>query len=329
MIRNEALEPRPLSDPTGSNLDHDRSRWQPLLSVEEERELAERIKGGDQGARKRLILANLRLVAAIVRRYRASKLPLDDLAQEGNLGLIRASEDFDPSVHGCRFYTYAEIWIKAFIHRALITNDSLIRAPRHVFLRRKRHRQVVSMPGDAGMSGDGGSEAEAPSVEDLARKIGASPRRRKSARPADYEMDSPRPVDEVDEVMPLTEMAADSPPPDEEAVDHEQRLLLEVALRRLNPVEAWVIRERYGLCTLILDELRWPESKPLADSRDDAGGTSDPGADPHGHRRAYYHRSYSDLGRACGLSHYRILQVEEAALEKLRDVLRPCLLQAV
>ncbi len=82
-----------------------------------------------------------------------------------------------------------------------------------------------------------------------------------------------------DEVMPLTEMAADNPPPDEEAVDHEQRLLLEVALRRLNPVEAWVIRERYGLCTLILDELRWPESKPLADSREDAEGTSDPGVD--------------------------------------------------
>src|SRR5262249_23163352 len=95
MTRDDAFEPQPpaASDrrtrPTGP------TRWDPLLSVDEERGLAERIKGGDEAARKQLILANLRLVVVIARRFRSSKLSLEDLIQEGNLGLIRASEDFD------------------------------------------------------------------------------------------------------------------------------------------------------------------------------------------------------------------------------------------
>jgi RNA polymerase primary sigma factor len=169
MIRNHTLEPQTLADPAGWNQDHDPARWQPLLSGEEERELALRIKDGDQAARRHLILANLRLVAGIARRYKGGKLSLDDLVQEGNLGLIRASEDFDPSVHVCSFYTYAAIWIKAFIHRALIANDSLIRIPLHVFQRHKRYRRGMGLPGGAGRAGDGSAEAEAASVEEVAR----------------------------------------------------------------------------------------------------------------------------------------------------------------
>jgi DNA-directed RNA polymerase sigma subunit (sigma70/sigma32) len=114
--------------------------FQNLLSVDEERELADRIKRGDAAARKQLILANLRLVISLVRRYRSRKLSFDDLVQEGNLGLIRASQDFDPSVHDTRFSTYAEIWINAFVYRALVANDSLIRVPEYVFELRKRYR---------------------------------------------------------------------------------------------------------------------------------------------------------------------------------------------
>jgi RNA polymerase primary sigma factor len=329
MIRNNALEPQTLADPAGWNQDHDPVRWQPLISGEEERELAERIKGGDQAARRRLILANLRLVAGIAQRYKPSKLSLDDLVQEGNLGLIRASEDFDPSVHGCSFYTYAAIWIKAFIHRALVANDSLIRFPLHVIRRRKRYRQVMGMPGDAGMGGDGSADTETPSVEEIARRIGVSPRQLKATRLAAGGLDSPHTADEQDDVIPLTEVVAEGRLPDEEVADHEQRLLLEVALRRLNPVEAWVIRERYGLCILIPDEMCWPHREPRADCGDDPEDRSDPGTGPSDDRRAYFHRTYKDLTRDCGLSLHRIRQVEEAALEKLRDVLRPCLVQAV
>ena len=186
MFRDDAFEPQPPAEPAEGPRDHDPARWQPLLSVDEERELAVRIKAGDQAARRQLILANLRLVAVIARRYKGSKVPLDDLVQEGNLGLIRASEDFDPSAHGCRFYTYAEIWIKAFIHRALVVNESLIRVPEHVFRLRKQYRRVASTLGDAGMGGDGCAESEPASVEEIARELGVSPRRLKPARLAAF-----------------------------------------------------------------------------------------------------------------------------------------------
>ena len=162
MIRDEeAFESQPSADPDGRIRSTGSVRWDPLLSADEERELADRIKGGDQAARRQLILANLRVVVEIARGFRSSKVPLDDLIQEGNLGLIRASEDFDPSVHGCRFYTYAEVWIRAFIHRALIANDSLIRVPQHVFLQRKQYRRLGNAKRCAGVADDGAAEAGA------------------------------------------------------------------------------------------------------------------------------------------------------------------------
>ena len=111
--------------------------------------------------------------------------------------------------------------------------------------------------------------------------------------------------------------------------DHEQRLLLEVALHRLNPVEAWVIRERYGLCLLIPEERDWSSPGPHVARRDDPEYAAEAEAESPDQCRAYFHRSYVELERDCGLSRHRILQVEEAALEKLRDVLRPCLVQAL
>src|SRR3954468_11691242 len=82
-----------------------------LLSGGEERELAEAIAGGDRDARARMIQANLRLVVKIAREYLGRGMTLDDLIGEGNLGLIRATEEFDPSF-GTRFSTYASYWIK-------------------------------------------------------------------------------------------------------------------------------------------------------------------------------------------------------------------------
>ncbi len=131
----------------------DSARDPSLLSATEERVLAERIKRGDTAARKQLILANLRLVISIARKYKSSNLSFDDLVQEGNLGLIRASQDFDPSIRDSRFSTYAKLWIKAFVHRALITNDSLIRVPEHLFELRKRYCQAIDRARRAGLHG--------------------------------------------------------------------------------------------------------------------------------------------------------------------------------
>ncbi len=328
MTRDDACEPH---SPAGSDRlkgSAGPARWEPLLTAEEECGLAERIKAGDQAARRQLILANLRLVVAIARRYGHGKFSLDDLVQEGNLGLIRASEDFDPAVHACRFAGYAEIWIRAYIHRALVANDSLIRVPQHVFLLRKQQRRAMNAMRHEGVPGDGPSEAEAPSLEKVARKTGVSMRRLKPAWLAESKRDH-RTIADVDgEIVPLTETIVDDRPPDQEVADLEQYLLLEVALRRLNPVEAWVIRERYGLAVLIPDERSWSSPGPRAARRDDPRRPPDPDEWQPGSRPTYFHRTYPELERDCGLPKRRIRQVEQAALEKLRQVLGPCLARA-
>jgi len=101
-----------------------------LLSAEEEAELARRIAEGDQAARQHLILANLRLVVNIAKRYRNQGLSLMDLIEEGNLGLIRAVEKFDHT-RKLRFSTYATWWIRQFVGRAVQNQGNLVRLPSH------------------------------------------------------------------------------------------------------------------------------------------------------------------------------------------------------
>ena len=102
-----------------------------LLTREEERELARRKDEGDEGAKRRLIESNLRLVMAITRNYTKANVPLLDLIQEGNLGLIRAVEKFDYRL-GFKLSTYATWWIRQAITRALADQGRTIRLPVHV-----------------------------------------------------------------------------------------------------------------------------------------------------------------------------------------------------
>ncbi len=103
----------------------------PGLSRDEEFELARRIAGGDCEARNRLVQANLGLVGTIAREFRGRGLDYEDLKAEGNLGLIRAAEEFNPRF-GTRFSTYAAYWIKQAIRHALINTTSTIRVPAHM-----------------------------------------------------------------------------------------------------------------------------------------------------------------------------------------------------
>ncbi len=106
-------------------------RETPLLTADEEKELAIRFAAGDRIARNKIIEANLRLVVSIAKRYNNYSLPLIDLIEEGNLGLIKAVERFRPE-KGFRFSTYASWWIRQSIERALVNQGRTVRLPVHV-----------------------------------------------------------------------------------------------------------------------------------------------------------------------------------------------------
>ena len=102
-----------------------------LLDAAEERELSGRAREGDKGARARLIKSNLRLVISIAKKYRGRGVLFEDLIQEGNAGLIKAVERFDPSL-GNRFSTYATWWIRQAVTRAIADHARTVRLPAHV-----------------------------------------------------------------------------------------------------------------------------------------------------------------------------------------------------
>src|SRR5919107_871760 len=102
-----------------------------LLTHEEEIDLSNRAKAGDKSARARLIEKNLRLVVSVAKKYRGYGLPFEDLIQEGNIGLIRAVEKFDPD-RGFRFATYATWWIRQAVQRAVADKGTTIRVPVHM-----------------------------------------------------------------------------------------------------------------------------------------------------------------------------------------------------
>src|SRR3954468_18526242 len=136
-----------------------------LLSAAEERVLADAIARGDRDARSRLIQANLRLVVKIARDYTGRGMGLEDLIGEGNLGLIRAAEEYDPRF-GTRFSTYASYWIKQSIRHALINTTTTIRLPAHMYGLLTRWRKA-----ERSLCRERGS---APSFEEVGSFLGLS-----------------------------------------------------------------------------------------------------------------------------------------------------------
>jgi len=136
-----------------------------LLGAAEEIELARRALKGDEIARKRIIQANLRLVVSVAKRYQNKGMPLLDLIQEGNVGLIKAVEKFDPE-RGYKFSTYATWWIRQGITRALADKSRTIRVPVHMVENINNLRRATSK---LSLKLD-----RKPSLEELAREVGLS-----------------------------------------------------------------------------------------------------------------------------------------------------------
>ncbi len=113
-----------------------------LLTADEEKKLARRIARGDPEARRRMIESNLRLVVSMAKRYMNRGLPFSDIIEEGNIGLMKAVEKFNPRL-GFRFSTYASWWIKQSIDRAIINQGKLIRLPVHVVERINHYLSVL------------------------------------------------------------------------------------------------------------------------------------------------------------------------------------------
>lgn len=138
----------------------------PLLTIEEEQALSRRSRDGDQEAKNRLVESNMRLVINIARTYHSRSIPLEDLIQEGAIGLMQAIEKFDPD-RGFRFSTYATHWVRQAIGRAIDNKAKAIRLPAHIVQTLRKIERLKSE-----MTDKLGKE---PSMELLAKECGLDP----------------------------------------------------------------------------------------------------------------------------------------------------------
>jgi RNA polymerase primary sigma factor len=215
----------------------------PLLTADEERALAQRIQDGPcPEARDQMIRANLRLVVAIAKRYARCGIPLGDLIEEGNLGLMRAVESYDPT-HGARFSTYASWWIKQAIRRAMLNSLQPVRVPAYMMdLVARWKRTGRELEERLGRTPTLAELAEAMQVP--LRKLRAV----RSAARASQRAAAPCGSD-AHELPPFTETLTDerTPPPEAAAALRDDVDALRRFLGSIERREADILRLRYGL----------------------------------------------------------------------------------
>ena len=211
-----------------------------LLTPEEEIQLAHRIKNGDVEARSLMIRANLRLVVKIAHDYEGFGLPLLDLISEGNIGLMKAVERFDPA-KGSKLSTYGAWWIKQAIKRALANQSKTIRLPVHLVDKiSKMRRSALKLQEELGRE---------PNDEELAEELGLSPTRvnllrSAAARPAS--LDAPMGEDDSNSYGEIVEDEK-TETPYEELEGKTLILMLQDMVQELEERESTILRYRFGL----------------------------------------------------------------------------------
>ena len=211
-----------------------------LLSAQEEKDLARLIAKGDVRARDHMVRANLRLVVNIARGYTGKGLGLQDLIEEGNLGLLRAVEGFDPDV-GTRFSTYASYWIKQSIKRALINSAKTIRIPAYmVELLSKWRRATVRLTDELRRN---------PTPEEVARLLGLPKRKLPIIKKAIQIYNSTPQTDHSDSGWSLGEMVMDDRmrSPADTMLENDVMRHVKSMMHDMDEREASVLKMRFGL----------------------------------------------------------------------------------
>jgi RNA polymerase primary sigma factor len=212
----------------------------PLLNAQEEKQLAYRIEDGDSEARDHLVRANLRLVVNIARSYAGKGLGLEDLIEEGNLGLLRAVEGFDPSMN-TRFSTYASYWIKQSIKRAIINTAKTIRLPAYMEELLKKWRQAsAKLQEEFGRT---------PTPEEIAKNLNLSKKKLNIIQKAIRVYNATPQADPTATGWSLDELLMDdnAQSPDNQMSESDDLHQVLHLLDKMDPREATVLRMRFGL----------------------------------------------------------------------------------
>jgi RNA polymerase primary sigma factor len=212
----------------------------PLLNANQEKELGYRIENGDSQARDQMVRANLRLVVNIARSYSGKGLALQDLIEEGNLGLLRAVEGFDPGMN-TRFSTYASYWIKQSIKRALVNTAKTIRIPAYmVELLAKWRRATAKLQDELGRT---------PTQEEVARELGLPKKKLAIIKKAIRVYNSTPQSDQAETGWSIDEMIMDgrTKTPETEMVESDDLQHVLHLLDKMDKREATVLRMRFGL----------------------------------------------------------------------------------
>ncbi len=211
-----------------------------LLTANQEKELSYRIADSDKEARDQMVRANLRLVVNIARAYAGKGLPLQDLIEEGNLGLLRAVEGFDPGMN-TRFSTYASYWIKQSIKRALVNSAKTIRIPAYMVELLTKWRRATAILQDR--------LKRPPTTDEVAKELGLPQKKLMIVKKAIQLYNTAPQTEQPDSGWSLGDLVADerTKDPETEMVDNDNLKHVYEMLEKMDEREATILRMRFGL----------------------------------------------------------------------------------